>query len=567
MAERVLGIDLGTTHSVVAVCEEGVPRVLADAEGRTLFPSVVAEAADGVTLVGEAARQRAIGAPGQAAARFKPDMGSDHRRTLGGRRLSPTALSALVLRHVVDVATSALPGVEPLAVVSVPAWFGEPQRRATLDAAQLAGIDVLRLINEPTAAAIAHGLHADPEPRAVAVLDLGGGTFDVTLLEAFDGLVDVAASVGDVNLGGEDATDAVVALLCADAGMDVLDPALRGRLRLRAEAAKRRLSEAHEVAVERAELDGGTSTLDRARFEAACAPLIQRVRRLTRQALMQSGLRAGQLDEVVLVGGAARMPWLAAVAEELLGRPPLPLRELDHLVALGAAVQAALVLDHAAVRDRVVTDVLTHSLGVAVVQRWGEQAFDDRFDPVLPRGTTLPASRTGHYQPVDETQPTVELTVYEGEHRVASDNTLLGQLSVGDLPVGEGVDRSVAVRFAHDASGLLHVEATVSTGARASLVLERSGTTYDPDERAAALAELQRLSVPARELLPNRVLLERATWVVELLAGPVRAELDQLLVAFEAALAAEDAQRIARWRAALGARVDQVAAQNGLELP
>ena len=561
-----IGIDLGTTHSVVAVCEGGVPRVLADAEGRTLFPSVVAVDASGATLVGAAARERAVGAA--AAARFKPDMGSERRHDLGARALSPVALSALVLRHVVAVAEEALGARPTRAVISVPAWFGEPQRRATLDAAQLAGLEVLRLVNEPTAAAIAHGLHADDEPRTIAVLDLGGGTFDVTLLESFDGLLDVAASVGDVHLGGEDVTDAVVKLLCEDAGMALLDPSLGGRLRVRAERAKRQLSTVDVVEVPRTELDGGTTELSRDRLEQACAPLAVRVKRWVRQALMQSGVRPGEVDEVVLVGGAARMPWLAREAEALLGQAPRPLGDVDHLVALGAAVQAALVLDHAAVRERVVTDVLTHSLGVGVVQRWGDQVFDDRFDPVLPRGTTLPASRVESYRAVHPEQTHILLDIYEGEHRDASANTKLGELRIEGLPTGDERGASISVRFAHDASGLLEVRATVdATGNEAQLVLERGGTHYRDEERAEALQALERLAVSPRELLPNRYLLERATWVVELLAGPARTELDDLLTGFEAALASEDPQRIERWRTALSERVEAVAAAHGLDLP
>lgn len=191
-------------------------------------------------------------------------------------------------------------------------------------------------------------------------------------MELFDGILDVQASVGDVHLGGEDATDAIVALLEADAGVTALDPARMGRLRLRAERAKRALSGVDEVEVARAELDGGTTVLDRARFDQACAPLAARVRRLVRQALVQAGLRAGDLDEVVLVGGASRMPWLGRLAEDLLGRAPRPIGAVDHEVARGAAVQAALVLQQQALQERVVADVLTHSLGVAVSRSYGD---------------------------------------------------------------------------------------------------------------------------------------------------------------------------------------------------
>jgi len=561
-----IGIDLGTTHSVVAVFDGDRPRVLPHPLGDTLVPSELAVDDGGHLLVGAPARTVRLRDPTRGLARFKQGMGSGQPVRLGDQELTPASASALVLRELKQAAEQQLGEPVERAVISVPAWFRESERQATLHAGRLAGLEVLRLINEPTAAALAHGLHAGDDLRSVAVLDLGGGTFDVTVLELFEGVIDVRASVGDVRLGGEDVTDAIVTWLTAEAGARAL-PQRAGRLRYSAERAKRALSATEAVEVVRDGLDDGTSTLTRAVLAELCAPLRDRMRRLIQQALVQAGLRGPQIDEVVLVGGAVRMPLVQELAEAQFGQPPLLLGEVDHLVALGAAVQAALVTGHEAVRERLVTDVLTHSLGVASQQRWGDQVYADRFVPVLGRGTALPASRTSTFETLHHQQTYVEFKVYEGERREASANHMLGTVRVEVPPHEEETAREdVSVRFTHDVSGLLQVEATaVSTGERSEVVLERGGQRYSPEERAAVAAELAQLKVHPRDLLPNRWLLERAITVVEHLSGSTREELDRMVLGFEAALDEGDPQRISSWRAPLNERVVGLEHSLGIE--
>ncbi|MEO0605947.1 MAG: Hsp70 family protein [Myxococcota bacterium] len=463
-----LGIDLGTTHSLVAVFEDGGPRVLEHDLGSALVPSQVALDDDDHLLVGFPARTLRQRRPERGLARFKPDMGQARDLKLGDTVLNPVTASALVLKELKAAAEARLGFPVQRAVISVPAWFREPQRKATLDAGQLAGFDVQRLINEPTAAALAHGLHADDDMRRVAVLDLGGGTFDVTVIELFEGLVDVRASVGDVHLGGEDATDAIVSWLTQQGSALSLTPLAFARVRHRAERAKRALSEASVVEIDRSDIDGGTSRLDRATFAELCAPLLERMRALIGQALVQASLTPADIDDVVLVGGSVRIPAVQDLATRVFGKPPLPLGEVDELVALGAAVQAGLIQGHAALRERLVTDVLTHSLGVSAVRSWQDEVYADRFVPLLGRGTTLPASRASTFQTVHPTQSEVVLHVYEGERRVASENHLLGTLSVPVPAHGEDEDvrEALEIRFTHDASGLLEVEATVLSNRR-----------------------------------------------------------------------------------------------------
>jgi len=561
-----IGIDLGTTNSIVAVMGEEGPVLVPNALGETQTPSVVAIDDSGHLLVGRPALERhARGLP-NTVSRFKSDMGSERLFKLGGRDLSATALSALVLRELKASAGKVL-GVDiRRAVVTVPAWFGEPQRRATVEAAALAGLEVVRLVNEPTAAALAHGLHIDDEPRTIAVLDLGGGTFDITLIELFDGIADVRASNGDVRLGGEDVTDALLLWARRQASVQSIDPTDLALTRQAAEHAKRRLAtcEQTELAVQ-----GQALILTRDILSDETADVQQRMASCIREVLLQTGLRGRDVDTVLLVGGATRLPWMASLSERVLGHVPQPAGDVDHVVAAGAAVQAGLVANHAALRERMVTDVLTHSLGVSTQMTWGDTVFHDRFDPILHRGTTLPATRVSRYHTLHPKQEGVRFRIYEGERRQAKDNRYLGEVEIHGLPAHEDADarEDIDVRFAHDVSGLLEVEARlISTGATARVTLARAGVRYTDAEREEIEAQLLQLKTHPRDLLPNRWLLERATRVVELLVGEPRARLDSLLTAFESALEGGDPALIARRHADLSAVLGQTTSDLELEL-
>ncbi len=561
-----IGIDLGTTNSLVAVLRETGPEVLLNELGRPLTPSVVALDDSGRLLVGEPARERLHRGCSDAIARFKPQLGTSRTHRVGDRDLTPSALSALILRELKEVAAGAL-GEEPRqAVITVPAWFREPQRRATVEAAALAGLGVQRLVNEPTAAALAYGSSAGDEPQTLAIVDLGGGTFDLTVLELFDGVADVRASVGDVHLGGEDFTDAVVRWALQRASTTDIVPAALAQLRARAEAAKCRLSHQGVVSLD---MPGGSLQLDEPTFAELTRPLQDRLARCMREALVQSRLTPADIDQILLVGGATRVPLVAKIVEQVFGQRPQPSDDLDQIVARGAAVQAGLVARHAAVRDRAATDVLTHSLGVAVQRRWGDAVFSDRFAPVLHRGTTLPASRVERFSTLHHQQAEVRLRVFEGESREVSDNEELAELLLAGLPTHDDPDmrETIDVRFAHDTSGLLEVEAKLtSTGEQVSTSLTRGGVQLSESDLAASREVLARLETHPRELLPNRWLLERATRVVELLPGGDREALDEMLVAFEGTLEHGDPEGITRTRDVLRARVDALVRHYGLEL-
>jgi len=557
----LIGIDLGTTNSVVAIYEDGDSRVVANSLGHTVTPSVLATDSDGTLHVGAVARERQ--AAGHAVlTRFKPHMGEPKVFRVGSHKLRAEEASALVLKCLKEHAEAELGMPIDRAVVTVPAWFGEPQRKATVNAASLAGLTIERLINEPTAAALAYGVEQGDDPVVVGVIDLGGGTFDITILEIFDGVVDVMGSTGDTSLGGEDFTDALLAGAQRKADAIAALPQAALAFRASAELAKRKLSSGESAVIQ---LDEPIEVTPE-EFREWTEPLVQRLKRCIREAMIHASVRRGGFDRVLLVGGAARMPVLAEISEELCGREAELADDLDHLVARGAAVQSALLARHDALSEVLVTDVLTHSLGIGVTKHYGEQVFHDRFDPVLSRGATLPASRKATYYTHRLGQTQVALRVYEGEARRVGDNHFLGELVVEGIPENEEEHEAFNVRFSHDVSGLLAVDVeVVSTGEKHALTLERSGRAMREEDLAAAKARLDQLCMHPRDLLPNRFVIERADRLIALVSGSVRSEIDDRMIAFEAVLEKGDPDTIKMHRHALETRLNHIARDFGVD--
>lgn len=551
----IVGIDLGTTNSLVAVVDDAGPRTLPNELGEHLTPSVVAVAEDGALLVGRAARDRLVVAPHAGRAFFKRDMGTDAAWSFGGHRWTPTECSAVVLRELRRVAEMRLGRPVERAVVTVPAYFHDPQRRATIEAAEIAGLRVERILNEPTAAALAYGLRRADEDRRLLVLDLGGGTFDVTLLETFEGVVEVRASGGDGRLGGEDFTDALLALAAGKAGLR-LAPEEVARLRPRAEVAKRALSDATEASLD---VGGRAVTVTREELEAATTPLVARMAPVVRRCLRDAGVQPAQVDDVLLVGGATRMPCVAAFAAAELSRPPNRGLDPDRVVALGAAVQAARVARQSAVRDVVMTDVCPHSLGLEVSKTFGRRVEAGFFAPILDRNVTVPVSRVERFSAIEPGQDRIHVRVYQGESRRAEENTLLGSFTVEGLraPPGTEDGGEADIRFSYDANGVLEVEVTVvHSGKRHTHVIESRPGALTPEQVRDAVARLQPLKVHARDLLPNRARLERASRLFREWTGARRAALSETIDAFEQALETGDPEHVG-WAAA---RLDAILA-------
>ena len=543
----IVGIDLGTTNSLIAVWEDGAARLIPNTLGEVLTPSCVSVDEDGSILVGRAARERLQTHPQHSAANFKRLMGSDKTIFLGKRAFRPEELSALVLRSLKEDAEAALGRPVEEAVITVPAYFSDAQRKATRAAGQLAGLKVERLLNEPTAAALAYGIHLREGESKFLVFDLGGGTFDVSVLDLFDGVMEVRASAGDNHLGGEDFVAVLVERFFETSKAPATlrhDAAFMQRLGAQAELAKRALSDSP-----RAEIVAGDGRqdyrmeLDEATLEKACSLLLARLRSPVERALRDASLPLAELDNIVLAGGATRMPIVRRMAARMFGRFPSCEINPDEVVALGAAVQAGLKMRDAALDEVVMTDVAPYSLGVSTTVRIsGDHFSHGHFDPIIERNTVVPVSRVKRYFPIRDDQQIIELVVYQGEARMAGDNIKLGQLEVR-LPqgaAGHGVD----VRFTYDVNGLLQVEATVvATKEVHSLVIEGNPGLLSEQEIAQRFVALSELKIHPRDRIENRTLLARAERLYQHLRGMPREQLGREITSFETALESQD-QRV-----------------------
>jgi len=556
----IVGIDLGTTHSLIGIYADDGPRLFPNPLGDLLTPSVVGVDDDGHVLVGQAARDRMVSHPQQAVAAFKRWMGTDRETRLGRRTFRPEELSALVLRALVADAEAALGGRVAEAVISVPAYFSDAQRKATRAAGELAGIRVERLINEPTAAALAYGLQERPDGSRFLVFDLGGGTFDVSVLEMFEGVVEVHASAGDNFLGGEDFLDALEAACLAGLGLapDALDAPQRGQLRRRLETAKRALSSEEEVRVEcRLGERAIDWRIDQQRFAHLVEPLLQRMRAPLERAMRDARLQPEQLDEIVLVGGASRMPLVARLVSRMFGRLPLRHVHPDQAIALGACVAAGMKARDRRLEEMVLTDVCPYTLGTEVARR-DEQGRPQSgfFHPIIQRNSVVPTSREDTFWPVQPGQSGIVLQVYQGESPLVANNIKLGELKVPVDPRLPPEQNAVDVRFTYDVNGVLQVEAAVrATGKRHELVLERNPGLLDPRQIRERLAALAELKVHPRAKQENVALLARAERLYEEHLH-AREQLQQWIARFRAALETQDELLIREHRREFGAALD-----------
>ncbi len=563
----IIGIDLGTTNSLVAVMDEQGPRTLANELGDHLTPSIVAVAEDGVVLVGRAAKDRLVAAPESGRAFFKRDMGTATTYKFGGRTWTPTECSAAVLRELKRVAEVTLGHAVDRAVITVPAYFHDSQRQATLEAGRIAGFQVERILNEPTAAALAFG-HSHREHEAtLMVFDLGGGTFDVTVLQVFEGVIEVKASGGESRLGGEDYTDVLLdhvlkTLALAD------DPARRGRRRQIAEVAKRRLATEESTQVE---IDGHNLPLTRADFANVTSGLTARLRPVVRRCLRDAGLSIEQLDDVLLVGGASRMPMISPYLLDDLKKPGNRSLDPDKVVALGAAVQAALSARDAAVQDLVLTDVCPHTLGIEIGKRFSQNDVQNGFfSPIIDRNTTVPVSRVERYTTFHAEQDNIELKIFQGESRLTAENTKLGMMNIKGLRHRKGQEHPgcMDVRFTYDMNGILEVDVTaLGTGTRQTKVIESRPGALTPKQVDEAIKRLQPLKLHPKDSLPNRARIERANRLYPELVGAAREALAARLDQFQAALESQDPTQIQQTAAVLDTFLKHFYAEEGESRP
>ncbi len=561
----IVGIDLGTTNSAVAIWRDGASVMVPNALGEYLTPSAVSIGEDGAVLVGRAARDRMATHPDRTVTSFKRRIGTRETVTLAGRSLDSEHCSALVLRALkADV--EAFTGTTVTgAVVTVPAYFNDRQRKATRRAGELAGLPVRRLINEPTAAALAFGIAQRGDHEPFLVFDLGGGTFDVSIVEMFDGVVEVRASAGDNRLGGDDFNACLIdlarATLDPDDRLATLKPDhAEALLTQAAERARRALSEGDSTDLT-VTADGVTLSVPvtATAFEAHAQPLLQRIREPVLRSLRDSGIAAATLSEVVLVGGATRMPIVRRAVTRMFGRFPATTVHPDHAVAMGAAVQAGLLARDAALDEIRLTDVCPFTLGVDTSEPDGRGGFrTGLFSPIIERNSVVPISRVSQFSTVQNDQRQVHFGIYQGEARDVSGNVKLGEVRV-PVPARPAGAVSIDCRFSYDSSGLLEIDVTVpDTGVTRNLVIVDEEDAPDPAELAKRREALAAMKFHPRDDAVNAALLARARRAYESFLGDRREAIGHMLGQFQNALETQDDRMIREAQAAFGAALDAI---------
>lgn len=480
---KVIGIDLGTTNSCVAVIEGGEPTVIPNAEGGRTTPSVVAFTKDGERLVGQVAKRQAVTNPERTVLSIKRQMGTDHREKIGEQKYTPQEISAMILQKLKADAESYLGEDVTKAVITVPAYFTDSQRQATKDAGQIAGLEVLRIINEPTAASLAYGLEKD-ESQMILVFDLGGGTFDVSVLELGDGVFEVKATSGNNRLGGDDfderITDYLIAEFKKETGIDLSsDRQATQRLREAAEKAKVELSGLASTDINlpfiTADENGPQHldlTLTRAKFEELTSDLVEKTMGPLRRALQDAELEPHQIDKVLLVGGSTRIPAVQEAVKKFIGKDPYKGISPDECVALGAAIQAGVLAGET--EGIVLLDVTPLSLGI--------ETLGGVFTKLIERNTTIPTTQKQIFSTAADGQTAVDIKVFQGERAMAADNVLLGSFQLTGIPSAPRGVPQIEVAFDIDSNGILNVAAKdLGTGKEQAITITKNSGLSDEE--------------------------------------------------------------------------------------
>ena len=547
---KTIGIDLGTTNSVVAVMEGGKPTVIANAEGSRTTPSIVGFSKTGERLVGQLAKRQAIVNPDKTIASIKRHMGDNYKVNIDGKDYTPQEISSMILRKLADDASNYLGEKVTSAVITVPAYFNDAQRQATKDAGKIAGLDVLRIVNEPTAAALAYGLEKEKAEK-VLVYDLGGGTFDVSVLEIGDGVHEVLSTSGDTHLGGDDFDQKVMDWICEEfkkqEGIDLTgDKQAMQRVKEAAEKAKCELSSVFETNINlpfiTADANGPKHldlNLTRAKFEELCYDLLERCKKPVEQAIQDAGISKSEINEVVLVGGSSRIPAVQKLVKDYTGKEPNQSVNPDEVVAVGAAVQAGVLAGE--VKDIVLLDVTPLTLGI--------ETLGGVMTPLVPRNTTIPVSKSQVFSTAENNQTAVDIQVLQGERPMARDNKSLGMFRLeGIAPAMRGIPQ-IEVTFDIDANGIVNVSAKDKATNKEQKITITNSSNLSEDDIDKMVKEAEANAAEDKKKKEEAEVKNNASSLI--------ASADRIMKDFEGKIDAADKSKLEEQKASLQKAIDE----------
>lgn len=549
----IIGIDLGTTNSLAAYFTEEGPKIIPNRLGKHLTPSVVSVDEEEQIYVGETAKERMSLYPDTAASVFKRDMGSSRKFRLGKKEFTAEELSSLVLRTLKEDAEHFLGEPVTEAVISVPAYFNDARRKATKRAGELAGFRVERIISEPTAAAIAYGLYDKKKNTKFLVFDLGGGTFDVSILELFENILEVRAVAGDNFLGGEDFTGVLEKMFYERRKIDEDSVDRKTRLHIHKQADLCKMGFSKGRVSKMRCLIGGEEMEESFRlsdYEEACKPLFDKIRKPVKRSLSDAGIKISEIDDIVLVGGATKLPIVQQFIGRLFRKFPDTSINPDEAVALGAAIQAAMKERREAIKEVILTDVCSFTLGteISVKQRFTERYESGYFCPIIERNTVIPASRTERFYTIYDDQTRIVVPVLQGESRFADHNLLLGQLEL-TVPKNKAGEEAIDVTYTYDINSILEVEVTVvSTQEKKKQIIKGEDVQMTDEEIEERMRELAYLKIHPRDQEENKLLLLKCERMFEESVGDLRQAIEMEIRKFEEVLNTRDNAKIERAR-------------------
>ena len=559
----IIGIDLGTTNCLAAYFADGKPHLIPNRLGEYLTPSVISVDENNQLYVGATARERKIKYPNSTVEVFKRSMGTDKLFETGSNKMDAVMLSSIMLSTLKEDAERFTGETVTDAVISVPAYFNELQRKATKQAGIMAGLNVRRIINEPTAAALAYGINDIERDRTILAFDLGGGTFDVSILEFFDGIMEVHAIAGDNYVGGEDFTSKLVDMFC---DINNINPAsLKGNekahLRNQCEKAKKQFSNADIVKItcniRSAEYHAEIHISD---FEYACMDLLNRIVKPIEHSLNDSGMDIDDIDDIIFIGGGTRFPIIKNLVTKMFGRFPNTSVNPDEAVALGAAIQCAMSTRNEAIKEVVMTDVCPFTLGTSIVEDAKNKLSQNQliFSPIIERNTVIPVSRTRRYYTASDYQNMIEFDILQGESRFAKNNLTLGTIKI-KLPEKPAGEESILATFTYDVNSLLEVKIKVeSTGVERTVILQQSDNKISEEEAKARMAELDYLKILPWEDEANKQLIFRCERMYEENTGEIREYIGNLMTKFDYVMGTQDKRAIEELRKQIHNILDEI---------